>query len=261
VSSRDRTWGTWLACLLTLTVAGLCLPNSLPGETPPGPGHMARAVELIVPGLYAPLSGVADGRSLVSRSLLGDNAGPWDPSIRLHVGLTPLALALLGLAIGRGAWALSARLALALAVLLSTGLVAVPTGWSVPVGQGALAVLAGCGLLSLLQRRSERAEMLLAVGCLVLTAGLVSVALSTGAATDREALAPLLERWPGDGTAPGPASLAASALNLRRALDASALASFACLSVLLGLLRWRGVFTALLVVAVSAAELLALSGR
>jgi len=259
MTAWDRQQGAWLACLLSVTIAALALPSSLPGSDAPGPGHAARAAELIVPALYAPVSGVADGRGLVARSLLGDSTGPWEASVRLHVGLTPLLLALLGLALARGTWALLARLALALALVLSTGLVPVPTGWCVPVAQSALAVLAGCGLLALLQRRSERAEMLLAVGCLLLTVALISLALSAGAATDRETLAPFLARLPAAGTSPGPAALAASAAGLRRALDASALASFGCLAAVLGLLRWRGVFTALLIVAVSATELLALS--
>ncbi len=215
----------------------------------------------MVPGAFAPVTGVAESRSLVTESVLGTRTGPWSLTSPLHVGLTTLALALLGLMTAPGKAALIARLTLALAALLAWNLTPWRPALCVPVAQTALAVLAGCGLLSLLRRRDERSEMVLAVFCLGMTGALVGAALAAGAATDGEALQPFLSALPAGHPAPGPATLAASANVLRRALDDAALASCVCLGAILGLLRWRGPAAASLVSVACAAELLWLSGR
>ena len=252
----------WPALALTLVVAALTLPSSWPGDMPsPSPGNPARLIELLVPGLFAPVTGLAESRSLVTQTVLGERTGPWVLTSRFHVGLTALALSLLGLLKARGTVALIARSLLALAALLASGLLPVSPGLSLPLAQAALAVLAGCGLLALLCRPDERSEMALAVFCLAMTVALVGAALAAGAATDGEALKPFLNALPADRPAPGPAGLAASAKVLRHALDHAALASCVCLAAILGLLRWRGPVAAVLVSLACAAELALLSGR
>lgn len=262
MSASGKAAPGWPALVLTLVVAALTLPNSwTPDALPPAAGHPARLVELLVPGLFAPVTGMAESRSLVTQAILDVRTGPWAMTLPLHVGLTALALALLGLATARGTPALVARLTLVLAALLAWNLLPWHPALCVPLAQAALAVLAGCGLLSLLRQQAERPEMALAVFCLGMTVALVGAALAAGAATDGEALQPFLSALPTDHPAPGPAALAASANVLRHALDDAALASCVCLGAILGLLRWRGPLAASLVSVACAAELLLLSGR
>ena len=240
---------------------------------PPGFGAL---LDLALPGvLEGPVSpsGIGPAESSGSagrfptpvREALGvpDDAGRRD----LFVGFAGLWLALAGLAFGRGRWAWLARVAVA------GGLLAVgwPAGLGLPAGSGgpalslALALAAGIGLfrLGLFGAAEERGTPALFTGGLALasTAALGLLAIQAGAASDAAVLAPVLERlpagstWPGALVASGTQSIYADVLRL--VLDRAAIAAFVALVVLLSHLRRRRTWTALAVLVVAVAEVLA----
>jgi hypothetical protein len=257
----------WTGWVLTLVIATLALPGSwppsqqvIPQTAGQSPAHPARLAELLVPQLFAPVTGMAEERSLITRAVLREPASSVATTVQLSVGITALALALFALATGSGLWARLGRLGLLLALTMGSGWLPLPSSYAVPTAQAALALLAGRGLIALLAQRNPSHEMALAVVCLLLTASLAGAALAAGSATDSEALRPFTERLPLGGSPPGPAALAASAQILRQALDQAALSSCVCLAAVLGLLRWRGTVAALWLCLAVAADLLLVSG-
>jgi hypothetical protein len=223
-----------------------------------------RSLELVVPGIWCPVSpGTTDTNTagLAARAL-------WSPHARprgvMYVGLIPLLLCLMA-ALSSGArdttrirfvrWLGRLGLVAIGVAMVNTTLLA---NYRVSPSVGIiLALLAGVGLLQLLRAEDDvTPAMAVAVASLVLTAGLILVALSLGSDTPTETLSPLLERLDEptrQAYAEAPAALAANATHLSLVFDTAALTAFGSLAVLLWFLKRRdGLATSVLLATVAA---------
>ena len=287
----DRGAGLRLlgAVLLTALTAFLALPLTLappePGAAEPAdaafaaPGRLAELVAPDVwtgdgdgagsgdgPGAEAGRDGGADDDARLLREAWLREHPRAVPRARLHVGLLPLALAVLGLVAARGATALGARLVLVAALAVALGALGPrppeQLTWALAGTQVALAVLAGLGLLTLrpLDEQPPTGPPLVVGTAWVVLAGVLgALAAWAGSAETRELLAPTLERLP-EGFPVTAADRARTAAHLVATLDRAAVFAFAAMTALLLHLKGRGVLTLVLVLAVSALELLAARG-
>jgi len=270
-------WLTWrarspVAAVYAFVVLMLTLPPVMAGDAAggaaaPRPLAPADALLLVAPEAWDPLPGGAE--NLLQQALRPAPTPAVDPEPRpgrLHVGLTALCLACVGLfgLRGRGLW--TARLLFIIALLLTAGVLGpAPAGYELSawvVLHVALAMLAGLALASLEPLAPEdSAASGVALGSLVVVvaAGLMGFAAWAGSADPRELWQPLIERIQARGPAapePGLADRQQTAGFVVTVADRAALAALAAMTALLLHLKGRRWPTQLLVVLATLAELL-----
>ncbi len=271
--------------------AGLVLLGALPfalgGAPAAGPAPWTRGLaELVMPDVWAPLPNGA--RNLVAEAWSAPGGGaagvpasaeerepskprstpdlraqgeraerPEDPR-RLHVGITALCLALLGLVgvRGRAPWIGRGLLVAGLAWAWTGG-----GAWGPLAAPGELVATAGLAVLAgaaLADSRPVRADepvtggLFLGAVVVLLGGGLAGWAAWAGSAEARDVTAPLVERL---AVPPTPVDVAATAAHVVTSLDRAALAALAAMTALLLHLKGRRWPTAVLVMLVTVAEL------
>ena len=256
------------ALVLTLALLPPAVPADQPTELPDaGPQRpLVAALDLFLPGLFTPVetSVVRFNVRNPWADALGLPTPPDSELVPLHVGYTALLLALVALVFARGpiGWAGRGAIAAGLLLLAFGG---APGLWA--AGRllllAGLAALAGCQLrdLGLREETEDRGQAPLALGGLsvLCTAALALAALRSGRESDYVVAQPAMQRFveliPDNFVGLQPREVMAAGA-LRLASDRAALACFAAMTALLLHLKSRSRETALLVLAVAAAELL-----
>jgi hypothetical protein len=258
----------FLAGCLALLLLGRSVMPTLPGAAAWGELFLPRlgAQDALPSFAFAGTPAPAPGGNLtaaVSAARFAPGAGPAAP----YLGLVSVLLVGYALLAGRfglgpagrhGAARRAPRITRALAGL---ALVVLALSVSLPAVFAGLAwALAAWGLIETGRARAPDEDalpaLLLGAASVILTATLAGLALSAGAAPDRELLAPLL--WtldPPDRAAWTPSMLAVNGAHVRAVLDRSALAAFAGMVALLLHLKARRPLTGCVLAAVLVADL------
>ena len=265
----SRALGAALGLLvLVLALWPPAAPPDLASDLPEsGPLRASvAALDLVLPGVFAPVP--ADMLPEPLRNPWADALGlPGPPDNLLaptHVGFVALLLALVGLVFAPGAAGWTGRASVGAGLLL-LALGFAPAAWAA----GRLLLLLGLATLAGTQLHAlgtsgpseDRGQAALALGgvAVLFAAVLAFTAIRTGQASDWVAARPCMERFVAlapDGYTEFGLRETMAAIALRNALDRAALAAFAAMTALLIHLKSRSELTAVLVIAVAAAELL-----